>query len=537
MAGPNERELKLKLTVDAPDPSKPSRAFQDIANQAQRTSLAVQDVNRQMQRMGAGPGGMSYAGGMPHPAMTGGVWTGYHPPQPYVYGGGYGAVPVGQQQNLITPAAGAAAKGGGGGFVGSMIKGSATAGLVADTAASMATAFQQLDHQFLTVRERMLGVYRSIPLVGDSIAGMVDNVITAVERLRNPAAARRYDELQYRAPFQTHFVGAEANRYTSAMGLIREQRGAEYGLQALRDFPIEQFFTRPGESSLENRNRQALLESRNATAIGGRAMRQAELEAEFTRQEYRQRREAYSFADERRRQAKIAFDQADAASKNPNSPGGGLGSLDLNSKRLEYQIALKEAAAELAKLENATTANKEKQLAFIQKEAEYRKLMTGEMKTQLSILQEEAARGRQMAQTFGALDSVGQRGILDAAERYKRGGKDFVTAQELASLRQFAPETIGRDLEKEAAANPLFAQLQKTLGIRDLETVNREIGKLEAQIALHVKFDEEETAKSLKAALDRLNLQDLLGKIVNDKFRIELEQFRIQQGAGRSSGN
>lgn len=111
-----------------------------------------------------------------------------------------------------------------------------------------------------------------------------------------------------------------------------------------------------------------------------------------------------------------------------------------------------------------------------------------------------------------------------------------MSPQELASIQQFAPDVIGKDLGKAAESNPLFAHLQKQLGVRDAETINKEIGKLEATINMHVKFDETETAKSLKAVLDKINLGDLLGKIVGDKFRLEFEQFRIQQGAGRAGG-
>jgi hypothetical protein len=60
MAG-NERELKLKLTIDVPDHTKPSRAFQSLANDANRASEAVKDFNRQQQRMA--PPGMGGAGG------------------------------------------------------------------------------------------------------------------------------------------------------------------------------------------------------------------------------------------------------------------------------------------------------------------------------------------------------------------------------------------------------------------------------------------------------------------------------------------
>jgi hypothetical protein len=71
------RELRLKLTIDAPDPSKPSKAYQDIAAQASKLSLAAQDANRQMQKLqgpaalsngtGAGAGSMNWT----RPGFTG----------------------------------------------------------------------------------------------------------------------------------------------------------------------------------------------------------------------------------------------------------------------------------------------------------------------------------------------------------------------------------------------------------------------------------------------------------------------------------
>jgi hypothetical protein len=259
-------------------------------------------------------------------------------------------------------------------------------------------------------------------------------------------------------------------------------------------------------------------------------MRQAELDAEFSQREANQQREVYGGTRKREAAAKSAFDDALARSK--KDP---LNANDLEEKRINYQIALKESTAELARLEASMTANKQNQLSFVQKEHEYRKLMTGEMKTQLAILQEEASRSKQMAQQFGAMDSVGQRGLADAVDRFKKGGRDAVTGQELASLQQFAPDIIGKELEKSVGANPLLAYIQKQLGVRDGETINKEIGKLEATINMHVKFDETETLKSMEAVLAKLNLGDLLGRIVSDKFKLEIEQFRVQQSTGKAA--
>ena len=78
--GPNERELRLRLLVEVPDPSKPGRAFQDIAQQAQRASLATQDLNRHMQRMqapGMGPASAAFGFGPGVAAAQANPWVAY----------------------------------------------------------------------------------------------------------------------------------------------------------------------------------------------------------------------------------------------------------------------------------------------------------------------------------------------------------------------------------------------------------------------------------------------------------------------------
>lgn len=633
------RELRLKLTVDAPDPSKPSKAFQDIAAQANKASLAVQDANRQMQRMqgpaamrSANPidagGGLQYqrgVGWMVSPGNTGPgniSWTrpgftgmpgsgshgpshspmlplvapvapqilqgagsaihGHRSPMPAAYpapqqratassgivwGGATSSVsattlrpqpvivmgPVPLNVRIVeggglgaaarSDSAGGAAKESGGGVFKAAGKavGALTGVLAAvDMAANLTTAFQQLDNQFLTAREKLTGVYRSIPIVGDTLAKIADGIIDAIDRFKNPVQAKELDALRVTSPRQMHFTGTIADQTIRARGLIREQRDAEFGLQAVKENPSIPIDSRgpggkmPTSSPREAREAEMKRESKAATVLGARGLRQAELNLEFSQSEVRMQAPLTAAAEKRRLQAKDSFDEAERRAQGGK---GGFGTQDLEKKRLEYQIAIKESQAEIAKLEAASLANKENQLAFIQKESEYRKLVTGEMRTQLGILKEEEARSKEMAKQFGALDSVGQRSLVDAAERFKKGGRDAVSQQELQELQQFAPEQIGKDLEKSQLGNPnpLLGSLQKTLGIRDAETINKEIGKLETSINMSVKFDEEETAKSLKTALDKINLQELLGSLISSKFKLEVEQFRISQAAGQAT--
>lgn len=512
----NERELKLKLTIDVPDSSKPSRAFQDIAKEASKAGAAVQDANRQMQRFGNAPG-MGSPGGsaiqnaspwMAPPRYYQQPTAGWSLP-PQAGGGGSfnGQAPVG---GSIAGFGGVKGIGGAIGAAGAL----AAAGAVAQTFANIVEAGAKMEDSALTTSQRFSEVAKIIPVFGGALSSLTSSLTSAASRIYDWKTSASLDAQQRRQPGTLAAIQLNSTADERIRGMRRDAREYDFGIGARERFP-SLAVSEQGGAAIAGFGAFATAETRDPRLTGAmEAVRDAQRAADEAN-----RSRAGAFRDEARyRQSAIFWGkQVGYENRKVNEAGreagiadyGGVDSPQAMLKVPAYQKALldqelaitKQKIAQQQLLESAERLG-QKTLAHQQKLYEVSKAETAVMKVRADLLNDELTRSRAGAQQFGAMDSVAQRGLVDAVDRFKKGGRDFVSAQELAGLQQFAPDVIGKELEKSAGASPLLAYIQKQLGIRDAATISGELVKLKADITAKVELDEVKFKKVMKEGVE-----------------------------------
>lgn len=552
MALPSQKTLELRLVVSA-DTAQGNLALQHLAAQAQRVEQAAGKAGR---AIGAAGGGAAAGAG----------------------GGG------------VTGAAGAAL--GGLGALGGWL---AAGAAVAATMSNLTAAVQGLNNPMLTAREQALGFARALPIVGGALADLIDNAMDAIDRIRDPETAARVDRARIEMPILTAQEQARFGARQKGQALFREVRGADNRFGAIRDTPTLDYadrvaMNRPGllgaASSValsgfgavqDPRLRaaeDALQAARRGLDEAGRDAAGSASDVGFARRGAGPLAEAWRAAKARTEaERRIANGEDDANGDGPRMaaaraatvrahagikgdlgdnfasrtlaggagvgaylfPGGGGTKFSQLDAMNAEQMALQKHQNALLDLENKITANKEKQLTLLQKQAEVARAETTVMKTKLGLLDEEYAKVKGGGAAFVGLDKVEQRDFLDAAQRFKEGGRDNVTGDELGRL-QGNPLTAGlvRDrLEKDAKNNGGLDELLKLTGARDEETVARERAKLKAELDLKVQIDEEQFAKLTAEKLKQLNLKELLGEIVKNQLEIDLRKPKLDSDRGR----
>lgn len=125
------------------------------------------------------------------------------------------------------------------------IKGAATSavgkaavgGAALSAAVQMSDAVDKLGYSFLSSREKAVAFTNAIPLVGSALSSLVTTTLDAIDRLRNPEAAKALarDEL---------FMGREANRVGAlgdyerkVYGVRQQDLTAGYSARALAELP------------------------------------------------------------------------------------------------------------------------------------------------------------------------------------------------------------------------------------------------------------------------------------------------------------
>ncbi len=221
-----------------------------------------------------------------------------------------------------------------------------------------------------------------------------------------------------------------------------------------------------------------------------------------------------------------------------NGPQGNKFSYE-DARRAET-AALERQQRALADLEAKITDNKQKQLELLQRQQDVSRAEVNLQKTRLALVDEQIARVKGGTLGYAAMDKSGQSDLLDAARRFKDGGRENVSAEEL-SLLQGNPLTAGlvqerleRDLRDKKVSG--VGDLLKLTGQRDLRDLEASRKKLEAKIALDVQLDEEQFARLTAEKLKSLNLKDLLGEIVAAQFKLEFRKAKLEADRGRLEG-
>ena len=163
------------------------------------------------------------------------------------------------------------------------------------------------------------------------------------------------------------------------------------------------------------------------------------------------------------------------------------------------------------------------------------------MRAQLSILDDQIAKQKGGQRQFGALSGVEQQSLVDVARRFKQGGRQSITQEELNMLRGngLTADWAGKKIDADLTNNISLKQLNEITGQRDLGELEKAREKLKTEVDMKVQLDEEQVAKLMTEQLKKLNLKDLLGEIVKSQLELNLARPRMDavRGAAERGGS
>lgn len=637
------RELKLKLTIDAPDSSKSSRAFQDIAAQANKASLAVQDANRQMQKM-QGPAALSnnssgstswtrpgFTGRPESISWTRSGFTGAAAPAPSYTAPSIAAVAapsiaaasainghqaratsavsafdrpqsvviVGPRPLPVTMVGGmpgttsgvpGGAKANPAAPVGGGLAGAAAAlATIATTAAAfgnLTEAIAQASQPTTTAADRFTmlsqAMAKSVPIIGDSLGSILGSLQNAAGRLTDWKGSLARDKYRGEFPLRMAEDAIKSRGLDQVEAANRMPRAARAAVASQEQFPTlaYQAATKTGLSGALGRASWESKDEREKAAMEGvqaakRSLAEADAAATAAKRDERVQKSRAADADEMVDIATLGRKSADrragvggagAAAKKPSSleqwagtlvPGLGVGmglagrgplaeigkqqvAKDERAQQLLVeQRAITQALKEQERLMAAQERSGQASLEAAKKRNELSKAETALMKTRIDLMQEELQKSRGATREFNGMDSVAQRDFASTFERFKTGGRDALTNEEFSQLQSsnITGDFVNKRLEKEGGDKPnaILSGLMKDVGLKDAQTLEAQIGKAKAELAVKVQVDEENFRKVMKEEMEKLNsdLTGMIKKIVSTELKLEDTKF----AAGRATAS
>jgi hypothetical protein len=112
----------------------------------------------------------------------------------------------------------------------------AAAGTV-ELLANLTKSIQGLDNPLTTTREKMLGLVESIPVLGTALSNLTSNVMSAVDRLRDPETAKKVDRMKLEQPVILGQMQARSDYETRRWKLEGEVQDAEFKAQSVKAVP------------------------------------------------------------------------------------------------------------------------------------------------------------------------------------------------------------------------------------------------------------------------------------------------------------
>lgn len=411
----------------------------------------------------------------------------------------------------------------------------------AGTVANLTKAIQELDHPALSARDKVTGLARAIPLLGDAIGGLMDNMLGAVDRIRDPELAKRLDRMkadqglglasrQLRsgeemrvADIRREVSDAEvrARGYQYVGGQVR----FEQGLGALGGVPMVE--------GTDPRMRDATNQ-----------MRRAQREVEVTLVQKAESDNRLKRLQEQASASRIAAEEAGMRARDAEARAGfGNGRLDFNAATrqnaprealLIEQQKIQQALGDQQRVEKEMMHNKQLMLGLEQKRYELMTKETEIMKTRLSLVEQEENRVRAGTQQFGEMDVVTQQALLDALERFKKGGREAVTEGEYQAIRnnELSRGLVQQRIEQDQSNNPAYQRFLAMTGNRDLKVIEQERMKLEQEIKIKVELNEDQYQKMLAAGLKKFGgeMEGFVRRVTD----IEFAKLRNDMMTGRS---
>lgn len=576
------KELKLAIKYEA-DTRAAQDANKKLAESMSGVSKAAADAQAKMKQMaGTTPGG-----GMGAPVFDRGPVSkvaAFDRPIPVIVVGprplpvaGFGGPGAAANQN---PREAAAASGPG------LLAGlgqvagytAAVAGVVG-TVANLTKAIQGLDNPAVSARDKLTSLASSIPVLGSALGSLAGSVTDAIERLRDPELARRVDRMRADQGFA---IGESRLRFATEMKIGDVRKEARDAAIAARGFDMV-----GGQTEFD----------KGLSALGGvtpvvgadprlrasqeefrRAQREFEVgKAQLAAQEEDVRR-AKEVADRTRREAEEAGVRARAAEARaglgPNAaqmPQGDTGRAAQQAIRnnpgllgvadrlmggrisnqfgtmaeqatqqnpaqaalIEEQRKIQDALQAQTALEKESLALKQRMIQTEQQRYEMSKRETDMMKSKLAILQDEEARVRAGTQQFGEMDVVTQQALLDALERFKKGGREAVTEGEYQAIRnnELSRGLVQDRIEQDQSNNPAYQRLLAMTGNRDLKAIEQERQKVETEIRVKMELDEVQFKKLLADGLKASSAEQ--EAFFKNMLLLEVRQLRNEINTGR----
>jgi len=226
--GPGQRELRLKLKFES-EARNTSQAFKDMASHAEK-------IDKHMAAAARSAGGTSLGGAAGPSALlarsTASSAT-FQRPIPVVI---VGQSPAGGMAGGRMPGGSGGGSSSFGGFRGAA---AGVAGVAAgvSTAAGMATAFMDIGDASTTARQKVLAFADAIPLIGSSISGVINQIMTLQDRLADPEGWLQRKENARNHPLNMARDSSAFGFREGAAALGRDGRSLRYEADAARLFP------------------------------------------------------------------------------------------------------------------------------------------------------------------------------------------------------------------------------------------------------------------------------------------------------------
>jgi hypothetical protein len=423
---------------------------------------------------------------------------------------------------------------------------------------------------------------KSVPIIGDSLGSILGSLQNAAGRLTDWKGSLARDKYRGEFPLRMAEDAIKSRGLDQVEAANRMPRAARAAVASQEQFPTlaYQAATKTGLSGALGRASWESKDEREKAAMEGvqaakRSLAEADAAATAAKRDERVQKSRAADADEMVDIATLGRKSADrragvggagAAAKKPSSleqwagtlvPGLGMGmglagrgplaeigkqqvAKDERAQQLLVeQRAITQALKEQERLMAAQERSGQASLEAAKKRNELSKAETALMKTRIDLMQEELQKSRGATREFNGMDSVAQRDFASTFERFKTGGRDALTNEEFSQLQSsnITGDFVNKRLEKEGGDKPnaILSGLMKDVGLKDAQTLEAQIGKAKAELAVKVQVDEENFRKVMKEEMEKLNsdLTGMIKKIVSTELKLEDTKF----AAGRATAS
>lgn len=585
--GTNSRELRLKLKFEQ-DARNSSQAFKDMAANAEKIDKHMSQAARSASQ--SGRGGMS-------PVAGGGSGGGS-----LAFGGGIGGI-AGRAAGVAAVASTAAGLGHAvldldGSFTSAREKAlnfARAIPLVGDSLAGLASELLRLRDRMKDPTGSMAREYNAsqhpINMVRDQSAFDFDQGAGAIERKRRslqferdaakqfPTASSRYDRAadlaaNRQAPksFTADEAIAAANRGENlAQGpgpMMRDDRylAAQDAIQkAKRGLSVAQQESTAADKDLADAQKRDDLARRAEQAAAARMQRKQADEAGMGEASlYRHIRNtggsviksgflsiggniasAVGLADDKADKEKLR--QRAIREVDPTNPANTVrdpismaeATADAERKVAEAKRQGAAASEAAARQQEKAADLAKKQLELSRAEQELQKAKVAILGQQEQKLREQSSMAKQAAEQFGQYDSLKQQSVLDALKRFKTGGKDALSADQMDLLRgtdltkDFVKDAAGKEVKDSKAYRDLLAQTgQKDAAQLEAEAnkIAQEKVKIQSKVDVEFQLDEEKLAEKLYRIFEA-GIEKALQRL-RQKGNVAVDEAEVRKTSG-----